>query len=549
MLAQSPPLPLVIDYDGTDITAEEEEAIILALAQRDRVRRIRFNIPLLKLQKFIMAIDEEYPILEYLILWDLFEDKSTVLILPETLQTPHLRHLAIDCPIPVRFQLLTTAVGLVTLYLDLHHPSTYFQPNVLLQSLSLMPQLEILMIFFHFTVPNRDVERQLMRTPITTHVTLPNLRSFTFQAVSAYSEAVFSRITASRLENFQIYYHKQLTFSVPQLLQFVGRTESLRFDRAEFNFYNERVYVVVNPPETSMPLDAFSMNVDCWHLDWQVSSVAQIFNALTQIFSAVEHLTLAHKVHSRSSEEHNEVDRAEWRKLLRSFSNVKTLLIKDGLVGELSRCLRLEDGEHPLELLPELQELTYSGSGNANDVFTSFIDARQNTRRPVTLINSVARQRGRTELLRCTICRRVATREDAEYRRWYCTGGHMGRWQLVAIILSVYETNNWIPLCPITIGVHITTKIITSPINVALDPSVHFQKQVNEHTGRLYPRYLDAVPHMEFNELFVRWSPVRLPTSLHPTVFHPHYGQDHPIKDPATPQTPFIHIGIYTFPL
>jgi hypothetical protein len=388
MLAHSPPLPLVIDYRRTDITAEDEEAIILALEQRDRVRRIRFNLPVLKLQKLIMAIDEEYPILEYLILWVPFEDKRTILTLPETLHTPHLRQLTIGCSIPIRFQLLTTAVGLVTLNLALHHPSTYFQPTVLLQSLSLMAQLENLLISFYFAVPNRDVERQLMRTPITTHVTLPNLRSFSFQAVSAYSEAVLSRITASRLEDFQICYHKQLTFSVPELLQFIGRTENFRFDRAEFQFTSRRVYVEVNPPETHMPLTAFSINVDCWHLDWQVSSVAQIFNALSQMFSAVEHLTLWSKVHSQSSEEHNEVDRSEWRKLLRSFSNVKTLRIEDGLVRELSRCLPLEDGEHPLEILSELQELTYSESDNVKDAFTSFIDARQNAGRPVTLIKS-----------------------------------------------------------------------------------------------------------------------------------------------------------------
>jgi hypothetical protein len=35
------------------------------------------------------------------------------------------------------------------------------------------------------------------------------------------------------------------------------------------------------------------------------------------------------------------------------------LRVKDGLVEELSRCLRLEDGELPLEPLPELQRLTY----------------------------------------------------------------------------------------------------------------------------------------------------------------------------------------------
>jgi hypothetical protein len=390
MLAHSPPLPLVIDFQDKDITAEEEEAIMLALEQRDRVRRIRFYLPVLQLQKVIMAIDGEYPILGYLILWVPSEDKSTVLTLPETLQTPHLRHLMINCSIPTRFQLLTTAVGLVTLHLALYHPSTYFQPTVLLQSLSLMPQLEMLLINFHFAVTSRDVERQLTRMPITTHLTLPNLRSFTLQAVSAYSEAVLSRITASRLEIIQICYPKQLTFSVPQLAQFMGRigTENFRFDRATLGFYGERVYVSVNPRETNIQDDAFSLNIDCWHLDLQVSSVAQIFNALSQIFSVVGHLTLVHRIHSRSSEEHNEVDRTEWRKLLRSFNNVKTLDIEDGLVMELSRCLRLDDGEDPLELLPELQELIYPGSSDAHDGFTAFIDARQKAGRPVTLIKS-----------------------------------------------------------------------------------------------------------------------------------------------------------------
>ena len=392
MLAHSPPLSLVIDYQGMDITAGDEEGIFLALEQRDRVRRIRLYLPVLKLQKLIMAMDGEYPILEYLILDDPHRKKSMVLILPETLETPHLRHLFINCSIPIRSPSLGTAAGLVNLCLALYHPSTYIQPTVLLQCLSSMPQLEILLFGFQFAVPNRDVERQLMRTPIMTHVTLPNLRIFAIRAVSAYSEAILSQITTPRLDIFQIRYRKQLTFSVPQLLQFMGRTENFRFDRAEFEFDCEEVSlsVEVYPPETNMSMTPFSIYVDGWHLDWQVSSVTQIFNTIGHIFSTVEHLTLTHKVHSRSSEEHNEVDRTEWRKLLRSFNNVKTLRIDDGLVKELSRCLRLEDEEDPLELLPELQELTYSGTSNVNDTFTSFIDARLNADRPVSLIKTPA---------------------------------------------------------------------------------------------------------------------------------------------------------------
>jgi hypothetical protein len=84
----------------------------------------------------LVAMEGKYPTLEYLILVDLDKEKRTILTLPETLQTPHLRHLVIDRSIPIRSPLLGTAAGFVTLYLGLYHPSTYFQPTVLLQCLS-----------------------------------------------------------------------------------------------------------------------------------------------------------------------------------------------------------------------------------------------------------------------------------------------------------------------------------------------------------------------------------------------------------------------------
>ena len=63
MLAHSPSLPLVIDYDDKDryITVEKEERIILALRQRDRVHRVRLGMPVPIMAKLIMAIDEGYP--------------------------------------------------------------------------------------------------------------------------------------------------------------------------------------------------------------------------------------------------------------------------------------------------------------------------------------------------------------------------------------------------------------------------------------------------------------------------------------------------------
>ena len=389
MLAHSPPLPLIIDYyfdENRDIT-ENEEGAILALKHRDRVRRVRLRMSPANLQLLIAAIDDEYPVLEYLIIETPFGDRSTILILPETLQAPNLRHLTLNgFALPIGSRLLTNAVGLVSLCLVMNHPSTYFHPNTLLRWLSIMPQLEILVITLFFPVPNHETERQLTHMPIIAPVTLPNLYYFRFSVVSAYLEALVRRITTPRLENLLISFFNQLTFSVPRLLQFINTTENLRFDSAIFWFSDKRVSVGVYPQE-EVEMYALVLDVLCQHLDWQVSSVAQISNSLSQMFSAADHLTLKHEEHSRSSEEHNKVDRTEWRKLLGPFRNVKTLWIDNGLVGQLSRCLESEDGELPLEVLPELQVPTYSGSGNFGDAFTSFIDARQNADRPITLVH------------------------------------------------------------------------------------------------------------------------------------------------------------------
>ena len=388
MLAHSPPLPLVIDYlnGNSDIAAEDEKGATLALKQYNRLRRVRLLLSATSLEKLIVAMDDEYPSLEYLIVVPPDEDKSSICQFPETLQAPNLRHLYLEgFTLPMGSRLLTTAVGLVTLCLQMRHPLTYFHPNILLRWLSFMPQLETLIVDFSFPVPNRDVERQPTHTPITTPITFPNLHYFEFRGVTTYSEALVHRITAPRLEKLQIAFFNQLTFSVTHLLQFVDATESLTFKSAKFRFINGHLRAEVYPHEEA-EMYALSITVFCWHLDWQVSSAAQISNSLSPSFSAVEHLTLEHEAHSQSSEEHDEADRTEWRQLLGSFRNVKTLLIDEGLVEELSRCLELGDGELPLELLPELQELTYSGSGNTRDAFTSFIDARQDAGRPLTLV-------------------------------------------------------------------------------------------------------------------------------------------------------------------
>jgi len=80
MLAHSPPLPIIIDYidKHREVTAEDDKGILLALQYRDRVRRIRLWRPVSILQELITAIDEEFPMLEYLHIWPLTKPDTSL---------------------------------------------------------------------------------------------------------------------------------------------------------------------------------------------------------------------------------------------------------------------------------------------------------------------------------------------------------------------------------------------------------------------------------------------------------------------------------------
>ena len=103
----------------------------------------------------------------------------------------------------------------------------------------------------------------------------------------------------------------------------------------------------------------------------------------------MEHLTIEYKRHLISSEWENEADRAQWRELLGTVDNVKTLVVDEELVEQISRSLQPGDGESPTDLLPELQELSYPERGPKN-AFTRFVDARQKADSPVTVIHPSA---------------------------------------------------------------------------------------------------------------------------------------------------------------
>ena len=391
MLAHSPPLPLIIDYFDNiqHLTPEDEEGILLALQHRDRVRSICLLMHAPCLQKFTTAMDDNFAILECLAIVPLII-QDTRLVLPKTFQAPHLCHLLLmnfAFPIGSSFFTAAPAVNLVSLSLSNILQSKNFHLNHLLQPLLHIPQLETLSIHFRFPFPNHYFERQLLHSPIMTHITLPNLRIFAFGGTCACLEALLPHMTTPLLETLQIQFFPQNPLSVPHLQQFLSAMENPKFSHATLSFDNGRVLMSVYP-HAAARMNLLSMEVSSPHLDWQVPDAAQIFDTLKIVSSSVEYLILKY-THSYVVEPGygGEADRSQWRELLRPFSNLTALHVPSELIQELSLSLTSVNGESPMELLPKLVELSYSGSYNGGDAFTRFIVSRHNAGHPVALVH------------------------------------------------------------------------------------------------------------------------------------------------------------------
>jgi hypothetical protein len=197
MLAHSPPLPLTIFYSDQDreMTAEDEEGVLLVLSHHDHVCHICLQSPASTLWKLVMVMDGQFPILEHLYVV-CQPGGPTILVFPRTFQAPNLCHLGlVMVSLPIGSPLLTTMAGLVTLKLMRILASAHLPPNYLLTRLSIILQLEVLMIRFHSPLPSHDLQRQLLQTPNMTQITLPNLCCFEFQGTSAYLEGLVAGIS------------------------------------------------------------------------------------------------------------------------------------------------------------------------------------------------------------------------------------------------------------------------------------------------------------------------------------------------------------------
>jgi hypothetical protein len=200
-----------------------------------------------------------------------------------------------------------------------------------------------------------------------------------FKGVSAYLESLVAQIRAPLLEQPYITLFNQIAFALPHLSRLVNITSGFKLPKVAVSFGSDVVTVTVQHQSLGSS-DRSYVRVMCKSLDWQIDCAAQICNALVPGISCVETLALfCHYGQFLPTDLQNgEIDSTTWHDLLRPFVGVQELQIYRGLPEELSRALLLDEVALDPGFLPNLRTI-YA----RDNLFTSFIDARQVVGRPV----------------------------------------------------------------------------------------------------------------------------------------------------------------------
>jgi len=269
----------------------------------------------------------------------------------DTFRAPRLRYLILtDFTLPTQSLQLIPGAGLVTLTLESVDPSAEFNPENLLEQLSLMHHLQLFAIDLTFPFPDNGGNGWL----ITIHVTLPNLRSFAFRGQRAYLEAFLPHIATPFLESLYISLHNELTLSGAHVQPYIipGENFTGKVTSAVLQF-NVWVCRVVLYPDVGVWMYSWCLQLNYRNFGWQVAIAAQVLDVIRPVLSEVVHLTLEFQEGSATTQLArllNNPDSEDWSKVLRAFGNVKTLSMHNGLVGEVSRSLLSDGGEYSVDL-------------------------------------------------------------------------------------------------------------------------------------------------------------------------------------------------------
>ena len=412
LLADSPALPLIVYWGnpGTLDTEESVEKALLALAHRDRVRRMTLHVSESSMRRAISSMNGSFPMLETLQLY-CSPEKGNLLNsntkLPRAFHAPNLRHLQLS---DLKFLLPLKSTQLFDGVADRPGPGPgpsssivsfsvgeiTTKPAELMACLALMPHLKVLKIGFLFSIPSEPTE--LMEQDLcadsqkeSAPLSLADLEEFEYQGTFEYLEALAAQLSAPFLKKLSITITNELeSANINDTFKYLSRLISgaaaFAFPFARVRF-KDGLSIVMDHDELWTGRGAFELRFSnrMYHFYGDMEHVAEICRVLAPMPSTVQSLLLEDGHRNRWAEE---PERDGWHELLRVFDNVKTLRVAGRYVEELDKALKPlpsdSEGSQRPPLLPLLQEIVRYGPKHE---FAAFVQAREVAGSPVRIVS------------------------------------------------------------------------------------------------------------------------------------------------------------------
>jgi F-box-like len=359
-----PTLPIVIWYNESQKSkANAVNKIIVALHHPDRVCEIGLGVTSSMLGSLVTLLEKPFTALECVQIKS-NDSKESPLVLPGTFlggSTPRLQSILLDglsLPSPALKRLLLSASDLVTLELY-HMPSTGFiSPEDIFTGLSTLLRLKKLSLHFNSPPSPTSISES---PPPQTRVTLPYLSYLKFHGTTEYLEDLVSRIKLPVLRYFRISFFNQLIFGIPQFCQSIDLMDAQRSPTEVMVLFSWHCVVITLTRNTGRQSFSGEFYFRCMHLDWQLSAASQIVSQLSPFFSNVRSLNIRGLQSAQRdaliTEEVN-IDSAQWLDLFHPFSDVRSLIVAEEFVPDVSQVLRMAATDY---VLPALTSLTLKG--------------------------------------------------------------------------------------------------------------------------------------------------------------------------------------------
>ena len=383
-----PPLPIIIK-NMADSPMPEDYNFDAAIQHQNRVREIKLQyLTSSQLQRLASALREQLPALIHLMLDFDGHPSRRAPALPDGFlggSAPRLQHLRLDSiPFPALPKLLPSAADLVHLGLWNIPHSGYIPPESIVTSLAGLTNLKILTIGFESPLSLPDQKRR--RPPPPTRIILPALTRFEFYGISQYLEDLVARIDAPLLDSIWITFFLQIIFDTPQLAQFMRRTTRFQtLNEAHLDFDDYGCQVESLPPTRGLD-EKSRLRISCRELDWQLSSLEQIYTSFFPSIHMVEHLYI-YGPQILPSQWQDNIESVHWLEILLSFTSVKNLYASQKFAQCLAHTLQ-ELAEDRMTVLPILESLFVEDlqqSGPIQKTIGQFVAARQLLGYPVAV--------------------------------------------------------------------------------------------------------------------------------------------------------------------